>query len=170
MNGRAWQHATGLSAKLCCGRPYRELVPAQADADAEEEWDRLLLDGDADGGVCCSFVSHLAAPLQALGEWSCFRDRVHERQYAVGRQQSAADGAQDEVAAVQLARRNHEIRTPLNAMLGMAVLLADTPPSAEQREYLCVLRDSGWRLLATLDRCLTRTPRAHHAGLGGVRA
>ncbi len=41
-----------------------------------------------------------------------------------------------------LANMSHEIRTPLNAIIGMAHLLYDTQPTAEQREYLDVLKNS----------------------------
>ncbi len=41
-----------------------------------------------------------------------------------------------------LANMSHEIRTPLNAIIGMAHLLYDTHPTAEQKEYLSVLKNS----------------------------
>jgi PAS domain S-box-containing protein len=41
-----------------------------------------------------------------------------------------------------LANMSHEIRTPLNAIIGMAHLLFDTHPNAQQFEYLEILRSS----------------------------
>lgn len=41
-----------------------------------------------------------------------------------------------------LANMSHEIRTPLNAIIGMTHLLFDTSPSAEQSDYLDVLKHS----------------------------
>lgn len=48
-----------------------------------------------------------------------------------------------------LANMSHEIRTPLNAIIGMAHLLYDTGPSAEQLELLNILKNSA-DLLRTL--------------------
>lgn len=41
-----------------------------------------------------------------------------------------------------LANMSHEIRTPLNAIIGMSHLLHDTHPTAEQKEYLSILKNS----------------------------
>ncbi len=46
-----------------------------------------------------------------------------------------------------LDRISHELRTPLNGVLGLASLLATTPLSAEQRDYLRLIRQSGEELL-----------------------
>jgi signal transduction histidine kinase/DNA-binding response OmpR family regulator/HPt (histidine-containing phosphotransfer) domain-containing protein len=46
-----------------------------------------------------------------------------------------------------LANMSHEIRTPLNGVLGMVTLLAGTPLSEEQREYLDMARGSSQTLL-----------------------
>lgn len=40
------------------------------------------------------------------------------------------------------ANMSHEIRTPLNAIIGMSHLLYDTQPSAQQREYINILKTS----------------------------
>ena len=53
-----------------------------------------------------------------------------------------------------LANMSHEIRTPMNGVLGVAALLAKTTLTAEQREYLTIIRSSGQHLLAVLNDVL----------------
>ena len=53
-----------------------------------------------------------------------------------------------------LANMSHEIRTPMNGVLGVAGLLAKTPLTAEQQEYLSIIRSSGQHLLAVLNDVL----------------
>ncbi len=53
-----------------------------------------------------------------------------------------------------LANMSHEIRTPLNAVLGMMSLLAETPLSLAQREYVATARSSGAALLAVINDIL----------------
>ena len=53
-----------------------------------------------------------------------------------------------------LANMSHEIRTPMNGVLGVANLLAKTPLTTEQQEYLRIIRSSGQHLLAVLNDVL----------------
>ena len=53
-----------------------------------------------------------------------------------------------------LANMSHEIRTPLNGILGMSELLSDTPLSAEQAEYLTMLKFSTDALLTLVNDIL----------------
>ncbi len=53
-----------------------------------------------------------------------------------------------------LANMSHEVRTPMNGVFGMAELLADTPLTALQREYLATLRSSADGLLGVINDIL----------------
>ena len=47
-----------------------------------------------------------------------------------------------------LANISHELRTPMNGIIGMTMLALDTEPTAEQREYLQIVKQSAEALLA----------------------
>lgn len=66
-----------------------------------------------------------------------------------------------------LSNMSHEIRTPMNAILGIGRLLADTPLSLEQQQYVSMINDSchllliiinGTRKLAAKSSAVTHRP------------
>jgi PAS domain S-box-containing protein len=68
-----------------------------------------------------------------------------------------------------LANMSHEIRTPLNGILGMSELLFDTPLSAEQSEYLTMLKSSTDALLTLVNDILDFSKiEAHKVSLDAI--
>lgn len=53
-----------------------------------------------------------------------------------------------------LANMTHEIRTPMNAVIGFSDILADQELTAEQKEYVGMIRDSGRHLLDLINDIL----------------
>jgi PAS domain S-box-containing protein len=53
-----------------------------------------------------------------------------------------------------LGTMSHEIRTPLNAIIGMASLLSKTQVTAEQKQFLGIILDSGEALLTVINDIL----------------
>ena len=83
------------------------------------------------------------------------RDITEEKRVAEALQaaKEAAEAA-SRAKSTFLANMSHEIRTPLNAVIGMTELVLKSPLSAQQREYLSTVKDSGEALLSVINDIL----------------
>jgi PAS domain S-box-containing protein len=78
---------------------------------------------------------------------------VQERTAEAGEQARRAEAA-NQAKSEFLAMISHEIRSPMNIIAGMADLLWESELSAQQQEYLSILRKAGETLLAVINDIL----------------
>ncbi len=78
---------------------------------------------------------------------------VQQRTAELEEQKQAAQDA-NRAKSTFLASMSHEIRTPMNAILGMAELLAESPLSDQQAQYVSVFQRAGATLLTLINDIL----------------
>lgn len=106
-------------------------------------------EGDLETRVELSSSSELTQVADALNT------AVAQRKRAEGEQRARIAAEQASEAKSQfLANMSHEIRTPLNGVVGMSELLADTPLSSLQKEYVDTIRASADGLMSVIEDVL----------------
>ncbi|PKP76747.1 MAG: hybrid sensor histidine kinase/response regulator [Alphaproteobacteria bacterium HGW-Alphaproteobacteria-3] len=123
--------ARNIVATLASGEPIELMTPRGAILQVTE--------------TKLSFGGYVAVGADVTG--------IHEREKELRKARKEAESANDAKSAF-LANISHEIRTPLNGILGMAQLMAASDLTAEQRDQLDTILDSGKTLMAILNDVL----------------
>ena len=116
----------------------------------------LLVGGLAIVPLCCTVAWLLLRARRLAARHGVQLEKLHDEIWELREQAAARERAEaaSEAKSRFLATVSHEFRTPLNGILGMADLLRETAPDAEQSSYIDAIKTSGTALATLIEEIL----------------
>jgi signal transduction histidine kinase/ActR/RegA family two-component response regulator/HPt (histidine-containing phosphotransfer) domain-containing protein len=121
-------------------------------AVGEEVAAKLIREGAADFVGKDNLARLPAAVRTALRDAQSRRDAARAEEALALAHREAVEASR--MKSEFMANVSHEIRTPLNGVIGLTELLANTPLTGEQRQYVDALASSGRALMSVVDQIL----------------